>query len=550
MFRRLLVASCLFLLLPPAALAQPDRPNVLLILVDDMGWSDLGCYGGEVHTPNLDSLADGGLRFRAFYNTGRCCPTRASLMTGLYPHQAGVGQMTFDKALPGYRGRLMPDSVTIAEVLRAAGYRTAMVGKWHLSLTESLENHMQYLNNHVIRPTFSDPATYPVARGFEEHYGVIWGVVNYFDPFSLVHNTEPVRSVPDGYYLTDAFTDQAIEYVEKCSRSGGPFFVYLAHCAPHWPLHALPEDVAKYEGTYEAGWQAIREARYRRQVAMGILAPEDAKLSERFAAETRWQGNPARDWDARAMACHAAMIDRVDQGVGRIIAKLKDLGEYENTLIFFLSDNGASREEPAAPGFDRVSETRDGRKVVYFGGGKSKNVMPGPETTYAGIGPHWANAANTPFRLFKATQHEGGIRTPLLVHWPAGLKTKPGSIADQPGHVIDVMATCAELAGAKYPDTFEGRAIRPLEGRSLVPILRGRQREGHEAIFFEHFGARAVRQGNWKLVAQKSEPWELYDVAHDQSETEDLAGRHPDRVRQMAALWEAWAERCQVLPSP
>ena len=533
---------------PPADL--PSRPNVVLILVDDMGWSDLGCYGGEIRTPNVDSLAGGGLRFSAFYNTGRCCPTRASLLTGLYPHQAGVGRMTFDRGQPGYRGRLAPNAVTIAEVLRSAGYRTAMVGKWHLSLTQELDGHMKHLNNQVIRETFSDPATYPVNRGFEEHYGIIWGVVSYFDPFSLVHNTTAVRSVPEDYYITDAFTDHAVEYIEKYSRAGRPFFLYLAHCAPHWPLHALPEDVAKYEQTYRVGWQAIREARYRRQVAMGLVDPQTAKLSDRFSADGSWDDNPTRDWDARAMACHAAMIDRVDQGVGRIVEKLRDLDELDNTLILFLSDNGASREEPVRPGFDRVSQTRDGRDVIYYGGGKPKQIPPGPETTYAGIGPHWANAANTPFRLFKATQHEGGTRTPLVVHWPQGLRARPGSITGQPGHVIDVMATCVELAGAGYPDEHQGRRIVPLEGKSLVPIFRGEHRTGHEALCFEHFGAKAVRRGEWKLVAQPGGPWELYHVAADASETANVADEHPDEVQALAAMWESWAHRTSVFPQP
>lgn len=526
------------------------RPNILLILLDDMGWSDLGCYGGEVRTPNLDALAAEGLRFTQFYNTGRCCPTRASLMTGLYPHQAGVGRMTFDLGLPGYRGQLQPNTVTIAEVLRAAGYHTAMVGKWHLSLTRESTGHLRHLNNQRIRDTFADPATYPVGRGFERHYGVIWGVINYFDPFSLVRNTEPVRQVPTGYYATEAFTDQAVEWIDELAQQEQPFFLYLAHCAPHWPLHALPGDIEHYREAYKVGWQAIREARYRRQVALGLLDPAAAPLSERFAAKTDWDENPDQEWDARAMACHAAMIDRVDQGIGRIIRALKERNQYDDTLILVLSDNGASREEPSEPGFDRVSETRDGRPIRYFGRNRPKDAPPGSETTYASLGPHWANAANTPFRLFKATQYEGGIRTPLIVHWPQGLKVKPGSVTKQPGHVIDILATCLDVAEATYPTTFHGQDITPLEGRSLTPIFRGEQRTGHEALFFEHFGARAVRQGNWKLVAPSGGAWELYDFAQDQTETRNVAAPHPDVVHRLAALWDGWAKRAQVLPRP
>ncbi len=533
-----------------AVLEASERPNILLVMVDDMGWSDLGCYGGEARTPAIDSLARNGLRFSTFYNTGRCCPTRASLLTGLYPHQAGVGRMTFDTGTPGYRGWLQRTTVTIAEVLRGAGYRTAMAGKWHLSLTKSLDNHMKHLNNQVIRTTFSDPATYPVARGFEEHYGIIWGVVNYFDPFSLVHNTEAIRTVPKDYYITDALTDHAEQYIEKYSRDGKPFFLYLAYTAPHWPLHARPEDIEKYKDTYTAGWQAIREARYKRQVALGLIDPTTAALSERYRPKRTWETNATRNWDARAMAVHTAMIDRVDQGIARIIRKLKKLNLFDNTVVLFLSDNGASPEEPSRPGFDRTSQTRDGRDVTYYGRGKPKTVMPGPETTYAGFGPHWANVANTPFRYWKATQHEGGIRTPLIIHWPKGITLTPGTITHSPGHVIDIMATCVDLAGATYPEEYQGNTITPLEGKSLVPILSGTKRDGHEAIFFEHFGSRAVRRGAWKLVALENGPWELYDMTTDHTETKNLAGDHPDKVAKLAALWEAWAKRTQVYPRP
>jgi len=298
------------------------------------------------------------------------------------------------------------------------------------------------------------------------------------------------------------------------------------------------------------GWQAIREARHGRQLDRGLLDGETASLSARFNEKKSWESNRTRRWDARAMACHAALIDRIDQGMGKILAKLKELGLFENTLILLLSDNGASREEPSRPGFDRVSRTRDGQKVTYYGGGKPKEILPGPETTYAGIGPDWANATNTPFRLFKATQYEGGIRTPLIAHWPKGLQVKPGSITGQPGHVIDILATCIDLARARYPVQFRGHKIIPLEGKSLVPVLKGRKREGHEALFFEHFGERAIRQGDWKLVAPRGRGWELYHLARDQSETRDLAGQHPERVQSLSELWNRWARRASVLPAP
>lgn len=537
----LLVGTCAA---PAGGVPAAERPNIVVIMADDMGYSDPGCFGGEIRTPNLDALAAGGLRFTHFSNTSRCCPTRAALMTGLYPHQAGVGRMTFDARKPAYRGWLQPNTVTIAEVLRAAGYRTAMTGKWHLSLTRTADGHMKRLNNQEIARSFGDPGTYPVGRGFEEHYGVIWGVVNYFDPFSLVHDRTPVKDVGDGFYLTDAITDRAVGFIERFA--GEPFFLYVAHTAPHWPLHALPEDIARYRDTYTAGWDAIREARYRRMVDLGLLDPDTAVLSERHRKEVRWEDNPTKRWDARAMAVHAAMVDRVDQGIGRIVAKLRERGILENTLLLFLSDNGASPEQPRKPGFDRPSETRDGRKMVY---GKDPDHLPGPEHTFAGIGPMWANAANTPFRFWKKEQYEGGVATPFIAHWPAGI-AKPGSITRQPGHVIDIMATCLDAAGAGYPETFEGRSITPLEGESLLPVFRGETRRGHDAVFYEHYGARAVRRGTWKLVARAKAPWELYDLAHDRTETRDLAAKHPDKVEELKALWQAWAERCRVLDRP
>ncbi|MEC8934907.1 MAG: arylsulfatase, partial [Planctomycetota bacterium] len=522
----------------------------IVIMVDDMGWSDLGCYGGEIRTPNIDGLAGGGLRFTSFYNTARCCPTRASLLTGLYPHQAGLGRMTFDAGKPGYRGFLTANTVTIPEVLRGAGYRTAMVGKWHLSLTESPGEHMKFLNNQAIRKRFSDPATYPVSRGFEEHYGIIWGVTSFFDPYSLVHNLEPVREVPKDYYITDAFSDHAVEYVEKYSRGKEPFFLYLAYTAPHWPLHALPEDIKKYEDTYKVGWNVIRKARFKRMVEMGLLDKESARLSDRIRPEKKWKNNPRAMWDAQAMAVHAAMIDRVDQGIGRLVGKLKDLKIFDNTLILFLSDNGASPEEPRRPGFDRNSETRDGRKVHYYGPKDPRKILPGPETTYSGFGPMWANAANTPFRYWKARNHEGGVATPLIAHWPKGLKARAGSITHEPGHVIDIMATCVDLAKTKYPGKYKGRDITPVEGKSLAPIFSRGKRQGHEAIYFEHYGNRAIRKGAWKLVGLGGKPWELYDLESDRTETENLAAKHPERVKELEELWNAWAKRAKVSPRP
>ena len=532
---------------------EGGRPNIVVILADDLGYSDIGSYGGEIRTPNLDRLAADGLRFTQFYNTARCYPTRASLLTGLYPHQAGVGAGTVDRGLPGYRGHLTPNTVTIAEVLRAAGYRTGMVGKWHVSNTLSREDEQEqlaWLAHRADFGPFSPLEQYPLNRGFDDYYGNIWGVVDYFDPFSLVNGLEPVDSVPPGYYHTDALSDSAVAYVERYARDDRPFFLYLAHTAPHWPLHALPEDIARYDSAYAGGWQATREARYGRMVATGIIDSARTELSPRVQPEVTWEENPDRVFDMRAMAVHAAMVDRMDQGIGRLLRTLESLGELDNTLILFLSDNGASPERPSrfGPGFDRAGSTRDGREVVFP---VEKQALPGPQTVHSGIGPRWANVANSPFRGWKAGTYEGGIATPMIVHWPAGLSVPAGTITRQAGHVIDIMATLVEAAGATYPTLFEGREITPLAGTSLLPILRGEERPGHEALYWEHMGSRAIRVGDWKLVSTgAAAPWELYDLARDRAEMHDLAETDPDRVREMEQMWNEWASRSQVLPRP
>ena len=546
---RVLVAFASLMLFASFCGAQQQnaRPNILLILADDLGYSDLGCMGGEIHTPNIDALAARGLRFTQFYNCGRCCPTRASLMTGLYPHQAGVGRMTTDAGRAGYRGYLTDNTVTIAEVLRSAGYRTGMAGKWHLSVTKEGPQHMKHLNNQEILEKFADRATYPVSRGFDEHYGIIWGVGNYFDPFSLVNNLEPVRSVPKGYYITDALTEHALamidEYVQTPQQ---PFFLYVAYTAPHFPLHGLAEDIEKYEEMYKAGWDRVRQARFERMLEKQILM-RGTKLGPRSDSAGLWEANRTKDWDARAMAVHAAMVDRMDQGVGRIVARLTEKKLLDNTLILFLSDNGASPEVYPTPGFDRPSQTRDGRKIAYP---PQKNVMPGTDDTFFYLGPTWASVCNTPLRYWKAEMHEGGICTPMIAHWPAGLKPRPGEITSRPLHVMDVMPTLIELAGAKYPDEFRGHKITPIEGVSFAREFRMESFVAHEMLAWEHFGARAIRQVSWKLVARKGGPWELYRVFGDRGETEDLAAREPGKVRELAEKWEAWAKRTNVYPVP
>lgn len=534
---------------------SPNKPNIIVIMADDLGYSDLGCYGGEIATPNLDRLARNGVRFTAFYNTARCCPTRASLLTGLYPHQAGIGRMTFNEGQPGYRGTLNEHTVTIAELLKKAGYQTGMVGKWHV--TETVEQapkqrQVDWLAHRADYGDFGDRSSYPTARGFDRFYGTIWGVVDYFDPFSLVDGDKPVKSVPPGFYYTNALGDSAVAFVKQFARSGTPFFLYVAHTAPHWPLQALPDDIKPYETVYRDGWQALRQKRYQKLVAEKLIDPQTTPLPPFMFPAANWNTNPTRDWDARAMAVHAAMVTRLDKTVGALVDQLKRSGQYDNTLILFLSDNGASSENPAnyGPGFDRAGSTRDGRAVVFP---TQKEALPGGQLVHSGIGEIWAHSINTPFRYYKAKLHEGGIATPLIAHWPKGIAQK-GRTVPEPMHVIDLMPTCLELAGIAYPTTFAGRTITPTPGRSLLPLLRSANIPAlrlHPTLFWEHFGAAALRSGDWKLVRLTADsPWELYNLAHDRSETVNRATQHPERVRDMAAQWQQLAHDYAVFPKP
>ncbi len=535
---------------------EDTRPNIVVIMADDLGFSDVGCYGGEIHTPHIDYLADNGLRFTQFYNTSRCCPTRASLLTGLYNQEAGIGHMTMDEHEPGYRGYLTENTVTIAEVLKQAGYHTGMVGKWHVSNTNvkgdgpDSQEQLDWLNHQAEYDQFSPLEQYPVNRGFEKYFGTIWGVVDYFDPFSLVNGTEPVKTVPDNYYHTDAINDSAAAYIRTFSKENKPFFLYVAENAPHWPVMALPEDIEKYKDTYKVGWDSIREARYNRMVAMGLIDPANDKLSPRWKDDLSWKDDPHQDWDARVMAVHAAMVDRMDQGIGRIIEALRQTGKLNNTLILFLSDNGASPEICAdyGPGFDRPGETRSGEKMVYA---VEKNDMPGPETTYASIGPRWANVCNTPYRYWKAKSFEGGIHTPLIAFWPDGIKVDHGTFTNQVGHVMDFMATFTDLAHAQYPEQFNGHQITPMQGVSLLPVFSGEKIKDRGPLFNDHNGSRYARLDNWKLVAlDQRSAWELYNLDDDGTELNNLASQHPGKVTALDSMWNKWAHENNVFPKP
>ncbi len=529
--------------------ASAPRPNILLILADDLGYSDLGCYGSSIATPNLDRLAAGGLRFTQFYNAARCCPTRAALLTGLYPHQAGVGHMLGAWRPPSYTSGLGENTATIAELLRDSGYRTYHVGKWHVGgVGPNLSADKPAARNH------------PMNRGFDRAYGS-GGGGNYFALTPLYLDREPTKP-GDNFYATDAFTDHAVKFLEEHAREqkDKPFFLHLCYTAPHFPLHAKPADIAKYRGKFTHGWDVERERRFAKQKELGLF-PRDAKLSPRDPMAKAWKSLPAAerdDWDLR-MAVYAGMIDCLDQGVGRVLDTVKKLGVEQNTLVLFLSDNGASAEfmdtwpNPARghkPGSDVGS--RESHKCLEVG---------------------WANAGNTPFREHKMWDHEGGISTPLIVSWPAGQvgravpsappnanggrasdggvrtprPTSSGVLCDEPGHVIDLLPTFLELAGAKYPEKFHDRALTPLPGKSLVPVLQGKSL-GERTLAWEHEGNRAVRVGDWKLVASFRSAWELYDLSRDRSESNNLAAKQPAKVKELTAAWQIWADQVGVVP--
>lgn len=552
MIKRLLLLPLFFCL--SNSYSQNKAPNIIVIMADDLGYSDLGCYGGEIETPNIDFLAKEGVRFKQFYNTSRCCPSRAALLTGQYNHMAGIGEMTTETSQAGYQGHLTENTVTLAEVLKEVGYQTAMVGKWHVSNTivqPDAQEQLKWLNHQSYYPLFSPIEQYPTRRGFDKYFGTLWGVVDFFDPFSLVNGEEPVKDVPNDYYHTDALNDTAVAYINSFSKEK-PFFMYLAHNAPHWPLQALPEDIDKYKGVYKVGWQTIRERRYQRMIELGIVDAETEPLSERINPDQAWEDNPHQHWDAHAMAVHAAMVDRMDQGIGRIIETLKDQNLLDNTLIVFLSDNGASPENAMryGPGFDRPSQTRTGETIHYP---VDKKILAGPQNTFTSFGQNWANVSNTPLREAKEQSFEGGVRTPMIVFLPKSMKAERGSInKEHVGHIMDFMNTFAEITGAIYPSTFKGHKITPSSGISLLDALNGENSRGHEALFNEHFNAKYARIGDWKLVVRPSEgsQWELYNLKKDATETQNLATAYPERVKEMSARWKAWAEQYQVYPKP
>ncbi|MSU65972.1 MAG: arylsulfatase [Opitutus sp.] len=559
------IRTCGLKVLALAALATgagraAPSPNIVVILADDMGFSDLGCYGGEIATPHLDRLAGGGIRFTQFYNTSRCCPTRAALLTGLYSHQAGIGLITEDLGHDGYRGDLSRQAVTIPEVLQGAGYRSYMTGKWHVTKQTGPNG---------------DKANWPRQRGFDRFYGTITGAGSYYDPATLCRENTYVTPPndteyqPPEFHYTDAVTDNAVRFISEHHRDHGsqPFFLYVAYTSPHWPLHAPPQFVDKYRGRYDEGYAPIRRQRFQRARELGLIDPR-----WRISPDAQnWAATVHQAWEIRCMEVYAAMIEQMDAGIGRLVAELARQGRLQNTLIVYLQDNGACAEGYGrASNADKIAgtsfpplgrndlqtkiwppmQTRDGHPLKT-----GPEAMPGPADTFVAYGRGWANVSNTPFRGYKHDSLEGGITTPCIMHWPAGIgAAQRNSILPTPAHLIDLMATLVDVSGARYPAEYRGEQIKPLEGISLRPAFAGRPVSRQAPLGFEHHGNAALRDGRWKIVksyrAEEPVKWELYDMEADRTELDNLAERMPERVAELSAKWQAWARHVGVVAWP
>jgi arylsulfatase A-like enzyme len=514
-----------------ATAAPAKRPNILLILADDLGYSDPGCYGGEIDTPNIDRLASGGVRFTQLYSIARCCPSRAALLTGQHPHKVGMGNMVGGQAregYPGYTGHVSESARFLPAVLRDSGYSTLMTGKWHLG----------------------EPG--PIARGFDEYYGMLHGFDSYWDAtkYTRLPVGRPPTQVSQPFYSTDAITDHALGFLRSARQPGSkPWFMYLAYNAPHFPLHAPKDLIDKYQRIYEQGWDAIRDQRFARMKRLGLIDPRWRMSPRSIVGPNRvsdvngWADKQNPAWDtipgdrridlARRMAIFAAAVDRMDQNIGRVLGDIESKGELDNTLILFTSDNGACAEwDPW--GFDTKSGPDN---ILHTGAQLAEMGQPG---SYHSYGSGWANTCNTPWRLYKHYTHEGGISSPTIVHWPAGLKASRGSTNNHSWHFIDVLPTLAAVAGAKTPAECAGVNMSPMFAGRFVD--RG-------PLFWEHEGSRAVRDGKWKLTAvYPTGKWELYDIEADRTEQSDLAPKYPDRVKHMISQWEAWAKENYAIP--
>ncbi|MCH2204701.1 MAG: arylsulfatase [Lentisphaerales bacterium] len=490
---KLIIATLLMAL----GLTAQEKPNIILMMADDMGYSDIGCYGGEIKTPNLDRMAREGIRFRQFYNNAKCTTTRASITTGLYPQRDNGGIEMLDNSM-----------FTIADAMNKAGYFTFMSGKWHLG---SKSGHR------------------PIDRGFQEYYGLMDGCANFFNPVQrdpkfkggkvrvFGHNDKLINEFPDDFYQTDAFTDHAVEQIKKAVAAQKPFFGKIMYTAPHYPLHAKPEDIAKYKGRYKDGWHVLRNERYQRQLEMGVidkstkLHPEDPRMKD-------WDSRKNKDWDQALMEVYAAMVDSMDQNIGKILKVLDETGTADNTLILFISDNGGCAETP--------------------GGDNNISHSPGPKEFYTACGPSWATAQNTPFKRHKVNMHEGGINTPCVVRWPA--KIKPNTWTDSVAHIIDLQPTCMAMAGLDPVKDIPADK-RQLDGENILPIFEGQPFKRQKPLFFEFASTRAVRDGDWKAVYEKE--WLLYNIAEDRTEMNNVAVQYPERLASMSNSWDEWAKK-------
>lgn len=485
-----------------------ERPNILIILTDDMGFSDLGCFGGEIQTPRLDSLAADGIRFTEFYNTARCWPTRATLISGMYADG------------------LKSSQVTIPQVLKTAGYETGMVGKWHLGRDPKKDG--------------------PIQRGFDDFYGTMTGAGSFYDPYTLTRNTELIEVDTKDYYYTDRIGAEAVRQIENFAKTDKPFFQYVAFTAAHWPIHAPEASVRKYIKHYENGWDRLADERYARMLKMGII---DEQRWPRPAREKRvkdFDSIDHKDWRVRNMAVYAAMVDHMDQAVGNIVDALKRTDQFDNTLVIYFHDNGACPEHLSGNGWNTanniLAKAKKAGKMIAVG--DKYDVPMGGSDTYGSVGHNWAWAQNTPMRRYKSNVHNGGACTPAIMHWPTGCKVRPGTITRQRGHVVDIMATCIELANAKYPKTYNGEVIAPHESFSLIPILRGKTVDREHTYYFNHSNTHAVVTGDYKLVREYGRPWALYNITENRTETINLAKDQPERVKQLAALWETrWGKK-------
>ena len=487
-----------------------ERPNVMIIMADDMGYSDLGCFGGEIQTPNLDALANNGLRFNEFYSENMCWVSRAAMLTGVYHRTSMVD------------GAIHKRCRTLPEILRDNGYQTRMSGKWHLA---------------------GKPyQVFPNDRGFEQFYGILGGAASFFAPAHLFRDRTNVESEaiqnPD-YYITDAISDEASRMIRE-AKSDQPLFLYVAYTAAHWPLHAKASDVEAYRGKYSIGWDALRESRLSRMKELGVV-PQDRKLSPRNGNVPSWESEENKAWQQRRMEVYAAQVTAMDRGIGKIMDALRQSGRLRNTLVLFTVDNGGCHVEYTVDrkGDYLPQKTRDGRPVRP---GNVPSIMPGPEDTYQSYGYGWANASNTPYRMFKQFDHEGGIRTPMIASWPDGIQT-PGAIVPSVAHLVDVLPTVLSVTGGELPENGTRERPIPLDGHSLAGAFAGQRAADHETLFFQHSKGRALRHRGWKLVSQKGKAWELYDLRVDPLELDDQANRRPKKLAEMIRLWTAESKR-------